>query len=83
MPVCFLCGYWSQACISHFDDQNAAFQGGVKCGKSAVGTVAVEVCPKYCTYSLREINEVSIAILGLVYLSMFTSLCLNVATIFY
>ena len=31
--------------ISHFDDQKAAFQGGVKCGKSAAYTVAVEVCP--------------------------------------
>ena len=33
--------------ISHFGDQNAAFQAahGVKCGKSAADTVAVEVCP--------------------------------------
>ena len=31
--------------ISHFDDRKAAFQGGVKCGKSDADTVAVEVCP--------------------------------------
>ena len=44
---CFLYGYWSQVGISHFDDQKATFQGarGVKCGKSAEDTVAVEVCP--------------------------------------
>ena len=31
--------------IGHFDNQKAAFQGGVKCGKSAADTVAVEICP--------------------------------------
>ena len=39
------CGYWSQMGISHFNDQIAAFQGGVKCRKSAADIVAVEVCP--------------------------------------
>ena len=29
------CGYWSQVRISYFDDQKTAFQGGVKCEKSA------------------------------------------------
>ena len=40
-------GYWSQAGISHFDDQKAAFKGArvVKCRKSAANTVVVEVCP--------------------------------------
>ena len=43
----FLYRYWSQAGISHFDDQKATFQGarGVKCGKSTADTVAVEVYP--------------------------------------
>ena len=49
--VCFLCGYWSQAGISHFDDQKATFQGGVKCGKSAADTVAVEVCASTALFS--------------------------------
>ena len=39
IPLCWAvcsCGYWSRACISHFDDQKSAFPGGVKCEKSAV-----------------------------------------------
>ena len=29
------CGYWLRAHISHFNDQEATSQGGVKCEKSA------------------------------------------------
>ena len=39
-----LCGHWSQADVDHFNIQKAAFQNGVKCGRSAVDTVAVGVC---------------------------------------
>ena len=41
----FSCGHWSQADVGHFDDQKAAFQSDVECGRSAVDTVAVGVCP--------------------------------------
>ena len=58
-----MCGYWLRARISHFYDQKATFQGGVKCEESGADRIS-----NYCSHSLKEINKISMAVLGLVYL---------------
>ena len=57
LTVCFSYGYWSQAGISHLDDQESHLSRctwyqmwEVCCGYSSNWSLS-----KYCTYSLREI----------------------------